>query len=62
MKIERGDDIEIRVDPLGLAQSSKEKFYINTGSEMIVRNGDNVFFESGIRFSVVDVLETHFTV
>lgn len=62
LKIERGDDIEIRVDPLGLVHSTKEKFYINTGSEILVRNGDPVFFESGIKFSVVDVLETHFTI
>jgi len=62
IKFERGDDVEIWVDPMGTAISTKEKFYINTGSEILVRNGDPVFFDGGIKFSVVDSLETHFVV
>lgn len=62
IKFDRGDDIEIRVDPMGTALSTKEKFYINTGTEILVWNGDPVFFDGGIKFSVVDVLETHFVV
>lgn len=40
IKFDRGDDVEIRVDPMSLAASTKEKFYLNTGSEILVWNGD----------------------
>lgn len=62
IKFNWGDDVEIWVDPMGTAISTKEKFYINTGSEILVRNGDPVFFDGGMKFFVVDSLETHFVV
>lgn len=62
IKFNRGDDVEIWVDPMGTAISTKEKFYINTGSEILVWNGDPVFFDGGMKFFVVDSLETHFVV
>ena len=36
--------------------------YITSGLERVVRNGDTFIFEGGLKCSVVDVLETHFTV
>lgn len=62
MKIERADDIEIWIDTIGTAHSSREKMYISSGLERVVWNGDIFIFEGGLRCSVVDVLETHFTV
>jgi len=62
LKIERGDDIEIWVDPHAQTESTKEKMFIPSGIERVVRNGDPLFFESGLKCSVVDVLESHFTV
>lgn len=61
-KIERGDDIEFWVDPSGLTPSTKEWMYIGPGIERVVRNGDQLYFESGLKCIVVDVLETHFIV
>ena len=61
-KIERGEDIEIRVDPLGSTLSTKSKMYIPSGLERVVRNGDQFYFESGLKCQVVDVLEAYFTV
>ena len=63
VEIERGMDIEIRVDTTGHSLSSVEKMYLSTsGLEQVVRNGDQVYFEGGLRCMVVDVGQSCFTI
>lgn len=69
IKIERGDDIEIRIDATGKTLSSQTKIYLTTsGLEKVVRNGDLVYFDTSaklmqnLKCSVIDVADNSFTV
>jgi pyruvate kinase len=59
--IERGDDMDVRVDTTGKAISTKTKIYLSTaGLERVVRAGDTFYFETGLKCFVVDVNEAFF--
>jgi len=63
IRIERGDDIEVRIDSTGKAHSSASKIYLTTGGlERVVRNGDLLYFDNQLKCSVIDAGETSFTV
>lgn len=63
IKIERGDDIEVRVDATGKAHSSATKIYLTAGGlERVVRNGDLFYIDNKLKCSVIDTGETSFTV
>ena len=63
MFYDRGDDIDVVLDTSGgKVKSTRHTLYINvTGLDTILRNGDSIYFEGGLRCGVVETSEAGFT-